>query len=102
MLVLALVSGVVLLLPRVRRKVRALVAPQLAKAWENLRDVLRTPKKGLQLFGGNLIAQIFFALTLWAALEMYGESLGADGADRHQLVRLGARRHRPRARAAWA
>ena len=27
-------------------------------------------------FGGNLIAQIFFALTLWAALECYGQSLG--------------------------
>ena len=76
MLVLALVSGVVLLLPRVRRKVRALVAPQLAKAWQNLRDVMRTPKKGIQLFGGNLIAQIFFALTLGAALQMYGQSLG--------------------------
>ncbi len=76
MIVVAAVSGIALLVPRVRHRVRTTVGPQLSTAWPNLRDVLRTPKKGLQLFGGNLIAQIFFALTLWAALEMYGESLG--------------------------
>jgi uncharacterized membrane protein YbhN (UPF0104 family) len=74
-LVAALVSGAALFVPRLRRKVGDLVRPQLAKAWANLREVLREPKKGVQLFGGNLIAQVFFACTLWAALEMYGAHL---------------------------
>jgi uncharacterized membrane protein YbhN (UPF0104 family) len=72
----ALLSGVVVIVPRLRRRVGKLVMPQLHSAWDNLRTILAEPKKGLQLFGGNLIAQLFFALTLWAALECYGESLG--------------------------
>ena len=75
-LVLALVIGGALFIPRLRRRVSDLVRPQLAKAWANLRDVLREPKKGVQLFGGNLISQVFFACTLWAALEMYGAHVG--------------------------
>jgi uncharacterized protein (TIRG00374 family) len=74
-IVAAVVSGVLLLIPRLRRKVSDKVRPQLSTAWSNLREVLKEPKKGVQLFGGNLIAQIFFACTLWAALEMYGAHL---------------------------
>jgi uncharacterized protein (TIRG00374 family) len=37
---------------------------------------VRNPHKALGLFGGNVISQVFFALTLWAALECYGQSLG--------------------------
>jgi uncharacterized membrane protein YbhN (UPF0104 family) len=72
----ALISGIVVIIPRLRRRVGKLVVPQLHSAYDNLRSILAEPKKGLQLFGGNLIAQIFFAMTLWAALECYGESLG--------------------------
>lgn len=71
----AVVSGVVMFIPRLRRKVGDMVRPQLSTAWANLREVLREPRKGVQLFGGNLIAQVFFACTLWAALEMYGAHL---------------------------
>jgi uncharacterized membrane protein YbhN (UPF0104 family) len=72
----ALISGIVVIIPRLRRRVGKLVVPQLHSAYDNLKSILAEPKKGLQLFGGNLIAQIFFAMTLWAALECYGESLG--------------------------
>ncbi len=75
-LVVGTVSGLVVLLPRLRRKVGDLVRPQIESARANLRHVLSEPRKGLQLFGGNVIAQVFFALTLWAALETYGQSLG--------------------------
>jgi uncharacterized membrane protein YbhN (UPF0104 family) len=72
----ALVSGAVALVPRLRRRIGALVVPQLRSARDNLKAVLTEPRKGLELFGGNLISQVFFALTLWAALECYGQSLG--------------------------
>ena len=33
------------------------------------------PKKAIQLFGGNLLSQLLFAMVLGAALHAYGESL---------------------------
>jgi uncharacterized membrane protein YbhN (UPF0104 family) len=76
LLLIALVVGVVTLVPRFRRRVTSTVMPQLQSARENLSAVVRNPSKAVELFGGNVISQIFFALTLWAALECYGESLG--------------------------
>ncbi len=76
LLLIALVVCVVTLVPRFRRRVTSTVMPQLHSARENLSAVVRNPSKAVELFGGNVISQIFFALTLWAALECYGESLG--------------------------
>ena len=72
----AVVIAAVMVVPKLRRRLWALVAPQLHAARENLTSVLSEPRKAVQLFGGNLLAQTFFALTLWAALECYGTSLG--------------------------
>lgn len=74
-LVVGTVTGVVALVPRLRRRIGALVGPHIASARDNLKAVLRSPRKALQLFGGNFIQQLFFALTLGAALHAYGESL---------------------------
>jgi uncharacterized protein (TIRG00374 family) len=38
--------------------------------------VLRSPQKALMLFGGNLGAQVVFALGIWASLHAFGYSLG--------------------------
>ena len=73
--VVGAVSGVILLVPRLRHRIGATVGPQVRASVDNLKAVLRSPRKGLELFGGNLIAQLFFALTLGAALHAYGESL---------------------------
>ena len=35
-------------------------------------QVLRTPRKLLQLFGGNLLSQLLFALTLGACVRAFG------------------------------
>jgi uncharacterized protein (TIRG00374 family) len=51
------------------------VATQVKEAWENVRGVISTPKKAAQLFGGNLVSQLLFAMVLGAALHAYGESL---------------------------
>jgi uncharacterized membrane protein YbhN (UPF0104 family) len=76
LLVVALLVGVATFVPRIRRRVTTIVMPQLRSAKANLSAVVRSPRKALELFGGNVISQLFFALTLWAALECYGESLG--------------------------
>ena len=67
--------GAVMLVPRLRRQVSAKVRPQFVAARENLRELWASPRKALQLFGGNVASQLLFALTLEAALLVYGESL---------------------------
>jgi uncharacterized membrane protein YbhN (UPF0104 family)/tRNA A-37 threonylcarbamoyl transferase component Bud32 len=76
LLIVALLVGVATFVPRIRRRVTSTVMPQLRSARANLSGIARNPHKAIELFGGNVISQIFFALTLWAALRCYGESLG--------------------------
>jgi len=74
--VVGLAVAAVILLPRHRAKLVAAIRPQVDAARTNLTDVARNPRKAVQLFGGNLTSQLFFAFTLWAALHAYGASLG--------------------------
>lgn len=76
-LVVAVAAGVLVgaLIPRIRARVRRQVESQVRVAVDNLKHVLSTPRKAVQLFGGNLMSQLFFAFTLGAALHAYGASL---------------------------
>lgn len=76
-LVIAAAVAVVLvaLVPRLRRRAKELLAHQIREAWDNIQGVLSTPRKALELFGGNLVSQLLFAMVLGAALHAYGESL---------------------------
>jgi uncharacterized membrane protein YbhN (UPF0104 family) len=69
------VVGLVLFVPRLRRRATKVLRPQLEAAVDNLRRIAATPVHALMLFGGNLVSQVLFALTLDAALHAYGESL---------------------------
>jgi uncharacterized membrane protein YbhN (UPF0104 family) len=71
-----LALAAVLVVPRFRRQVGAKVRPQFDAARDNLAMVVRSPRKAIELFGGNTASQILFALTLSAALHAYGGSLG--------------------------
>ena len=64
-----------LLVPKFRKKVVDTVGKQLRAAWDNLHGVLGNPRKAVQLFGGNLLSQLLYAMVLGAALHAYGESL---------------------------
>jgi glycosyltransferase 2 family protein len=78
-LVLIIVAGVavgaVVTIPKLRRRVHGILAPQIASARVNLREIAGMPVKVLQLFGGNLASEVLFAMTLGAALHAYGQSL---------------------------
>ena len=74
-LVLLLGLAAVLLVPSLRKRAHDLVANQVKSAWENVRGVLANPRKAVQLFGGNLTSQLFYAMVLGAALHAYGQSL---------------------------
>jgi uncharacterized membrane protein YbhN (UPF0104 family) len=67
--------GVVALVPRLRRQVRARLGPQFRAAKDNLRRIAASPRKAALLFGGNLASQLLFALALDASLHAYGGSL---------------------------
>jgi uncharacterized membrane protein YbhN (UPF0104 family)/tRNA A-37 threonylcarbamoyl transferase component Bud32 len=66
---------VLLVIPRLRKRIRSILEPQWESARENLRGILTTPSKAAMLFGGNVASQIAFALVLDAALHAYGASL---------------------------
>ncbi len=74
-IVVAGVVGAVMLMPRLRSRLRAAIAPQFQSARSNFREISRTPGKVAQLFGGNVASQLLFALTLSAALHAYDQSL---------------------------
>lgn len=74
--VVAVLTAIAFGIPALRHRIGGLVIPQLRSAWDNLRGVLRDPRKGTLMLGGNLLSQVFYAMVLWAALHMYGHDLG--------------------------
>jgi uncharacterized membrane protein YbhN (UPF0104 family) len=72
-LVIALAIGVAVMVavPSVRAK----VVPRLRVALETLTSVARMRRKRLELFGGNLLSELLFALVLGAACRAYGVHL---------------------------
>jgi glycosyltransferase 2 family protein len=71
LVVLALVVAGLFALP----KVRARLLPPIRSALSSLWAVARDPGKRLELFGGNLLSELFYALTLGAACLAYGVDL---------------------------
>jgi uncharacterized membrane protein YbhN (UPF0104 family) len=67
------VIAVAFMLPKVRKAIR----PRVTEGMEAL-QVLRSPTKVLELFLGNLVAQVILAMVLGACLRAFGEqtSLG--------------------------
>jgi uncharacterized membrane protein YbhN (UPF0104 family) len=74
LLILAVVAaliGALVLFPKLRGK----VVPQVRRAANDVRTVLRTPKKALQLFGGALAANLVGAAVLGLCLLAFGQQL---------------------------
>jgi glycosyltransferase 2 family protein len=69
--VLLAVIVVVLAVPSLRAK----IVPTVRNAFSSLVTVARTRRKRLELFGGQLAAQVLFALTLGAVCRAYGLDL---------------------------
>ena len=91
----AVIVGALVFLPRLRKRIGAKLKPQFVSARDNLRDLRGNPTKIIQLFGGNVVSQLLFALTLQCALHVYGASLPDHGARGDQHLRLTHRRCRP-------
>ena len=71
------VLGIVLAaIPHFRRRLMTLIGPHLRSAQNNFLTVVSEPRKAVQLFAGNFLSQLCYALVLWAALHAYGQPLG--------------------------
>ena len=67
----AALVGVVLWIPKVRSK----VVPAVKRAANDIWTVLRDPRKGLQLFGGDLAGNLIYPALLGLCLLAFGQSL---------------------------
>lgn len=74
-LAVLVVIGVAVGVPRLRHAVTRVVRPQWRTARDNARGVLAEPRRAALLLGGNLAAQLFYALGLKLALQAYGVDL---------------------------
>jgi uncharacterized membrane protein YbhN (UPF0104 family) len=73
--VVAVVLGVVLAVPRLRRLASDRLRPRISAVWQDARSVLTTPRKVVQLFGGALGKELLVTLALAASLRAFGEHL---------------------------
>ncbi|MGP0031588.1 MAG: lysylphosphatidylglycerol synthase domain-containing protein [Acidimicrobiales bacterium] len=71
----AVAVGVALLVPRLRRMIRAKIAPSLSQAWNQVRLLMTQPRKLVEMIGGAFMAQVFVIVCTGASLHAYGEHL---------------------------
>ena len=74
-LVIAVLLGVVVGIPRFRRLAASKIRPRLTAVWLDVRQVLRTPRKLVQLVGGAAASQLLVALALADSLRAFGDHL---------------------------
>jgi uncharacterized membrane protein YbhN (UPF0104 family) len=73
--VVGILVGVVLGIPKLRQAAGARLRPWLLNIWANARSVATSPVKVAQLFGGAVGGQIAVALALGASLRAFGDHL---------------------------
>ncbi len=71
----AVLGGVVLVVPRLRRLARDRLRPKLSEVWDHLKILAKHPRNMVEIFGGALLAQLLIALALGAALHAFDQRL---------------------------
>ena len=74
-LAVAVLLGVVLAVPRLRRVAKARLAPTVTDVWKQVKTLLTQPRKLVEMVGGALAAQLFVVFCLGAALHAFGDHL---------------------------
>jgi uncharacterized membrane protein YbhN (UPF0104 family) len=72
--VVAVVTGLTLAVPLLRRLAAGQVLPRVRQIWGNLRQVAISPRK-LLLAGGSFARQLLVAITLSVSLRAFGDHL---------------------------
>ncbi len=71
----AVLVGITLAIPKVRRALREKVWPQITGALRNLWSILTTPRQLVYVLGGSFTAQLLYSVCLLCCLLAYGGSL---------------------------
>lgn len=74
--VVGVAAGLVFAIPRWRRLAAAKLRPKATEVWEHLRVLAAHPRNLVEIFGGNVVAQLVVALALGASLHAFGDHLG--------------------------
>jgi uncharacterized membrane protein YbhN (UPF0104 family) len=72
--IIVVLLGVILAIPKSRTMIRTFVGERLLEVKDSLR-VLQRPSKVAMIFGGNLTAQVLYAMILGACLLAFGHDL---------------------------
>ena len=75
-LAVAVVLGLVFAVPRWRRVAADKLRPKASEMWVHLKVLATHPRNLVEIFGGNILAQVVIALALGAALHAFGDHLG--------------------------
>jgi glycosyltransferase 2 family protein len=73
---IAVVLGLVLVVPRLRRLASDKLRPKLSEVWAHLRILAKHPRNMVEIFGGAVLAQLLVAMALGAALHAFNQHLG--------------------------
>jgi glycosyltransferase 2 family protein len=71
----ALLVGLVLAVPRVRRLAAEKLLPKARDVWANLKNVASSPRKLVLLVGGSFAAELLVAMALSVSLRAFGDHL---------------------------
>jgi uncharacterized protein (TIRG00374 family) len=75
-IVVGVVLGLVFAVPRWRRLASEKLRPKASEVWSHLKLLATHPRNLVEIFGGNVAAQILVALALGASLHAFGDRLG--------------------------
>ena len=73
--VVAVVAGLALAVPRLRKLAAEKVRPKVRDIWGNLAPVVRSPRKLVLLVGGSFAQRLLVALVLSVSLRAFGDHL---------------------------
>jgi uncharacterized membrane protein YbhN (UPF0104 family) len=73
--VVAVVTGLLLAVPRLRRLAAAKVLPKARDIWGNLKQVASSPRKLVLLVGGSFAQELLVAMALSVSLRAFGDHL---------------------------
>jgi glycosyltransferase 2 family protein len=71
----AVVAGVAVAVPRLRRLAADKLRPRIASIWGNLKQVASSPRKLVLLVGGSFAQELIVAMTLSVSLRAFGDHL---------------------------
>ena len=73
--VIGVALGLVFAVPRWRRLAAAKLRPKASEVWAHLKVLAAHPRNLVEIFGGNVAAQLFVAMALGASLHAFGDHL---------------------------